>query len=259
MRKLILVAFSVSLILLASGCDELIPTANYPHSDSWYKVDDSLAFLDWEYQRDKETEVIKIFRLSPGDFNISMQYSSANPKYVSEWDESIGGAELIINGAYFHEDYTPSGYLKIDYNRIGERIFDQNLSGLLEIENNILMIRDLSVNPLKSGEKLEFGLQSYPFLVKDSLRGFQEDSGKVARRTAVGTDKEGLIYIIIVDDHRITLYDLMVELIKTDIDFVHVLNLDGGTSTGISVKHGSYKEMHDSLVKVPNVVVFSKR
>ncbi len=252
-------AFGMSFIFLVTGCDDLIPTANYPYSDSWYEIDDSLAFLDWEYETGKEIEVIKIFRLNPDDFNISMQYSSANPKYISEWDEFIEDAELIINGAYFHEDYTPSGYLKIDYNRIGERIFDQNLSGVLVVENNILKIRDSGRDPLQSGEKLEFALQSYPFLIKNSVRGFQEDSGKIARRTAIGIDKEGFIYIIIVDDHRITLYDLMVELIKTDIDFVHVLNLDGGTSTGISIKKGSYEEMYDSLVKVPNVIVFSKR
>lgn len=252
-------AFSVSLILLVAGCDDFIPTANYPYSDTWHKVDDSLAFLDWEYGSDKEAEIVKIFKLNPDDFNISMQYSSANPKYISEWAESVEDAEIIINGAYFHEDYTPSGYLKIDYNRIGERIFDQNLSGLLEVENNILTIRDLDANALETGEKLEFGLQSYPFLIKNSVRGFQEDSGKVARRTAIGTDKDGLIYIIIVDDHRITLYDLMVELIKTDIDFVNVLNLDGGTSTGIYIKKGNYEEMMDSLVKVPNVVVFTSK
>lgn len=259
MKRIFFVAFVVSLVLLVAGCDELIPTANYPHGDSWHRIDDSVSFLDWEYEAEKATEVIKIFRLNPDDFKITMQYSQANPKYISEWKESNSDADIIINGAYFHEDYTPSGYLKIDYNRIGERIFDQDLSGLLVIENNKLSIRDLSKEPLETGEKIEFALQSYPFLIKNSVRGFVEDSGKTAYRTAIGIDKEGFMYIIIVDNHRITLYELMVELIETDIDFVHVLNLDGGTSTGILLKRGSYEEMHDSLVKVPNVILFSSK
>ena len=127
------------------------------------------------------------------------------------------------------------------------------------INNNNISIRDLSENPLETGEKIEFALQSYPFLIKNSVRGFMEDSGKTAYRTAIGIDEKGYVYIIIVDDHRITLYELMVELIETDIDFVNVLNLDGGTSTGISIKRGSYEEVHDSLVKVPNVIVFKRK
>lgn len=247
------------LMLFFAGCEEIIPTANYPHSESWNAIDDSIAFMDWEYGDEDSPEVIKIYRLRPTDFAIYLENSAEDPKYVAEWMTSVDDAEIIINGAYFHEDYTPSGYLKIDYDRIGERIFDQNLTGLLTIEDDEFDIRDLKKNPLRSGEKVEYGLQSYPYLIKDFVRGFKEDTGKLGRRTAIGTDKAGYIYIIIVSDHRITIYDLMVELIKTDIEFENVLNLDGGPSTGMAIKHGNYEEIHDSLAKVPSVIVFSKR
>jgi exopolysaccharide biosynthesis protein len=256
MKKIVLAIF---LTLFCAGCGGIIPTANYPYGDGWHVIDDSISFIDWEYGEADETQIIKIFRLRPADFNISLEYSSEEPKYVSEWIGSLEDAEIVINGAYFHEDYSPSGYLKIDYSRIGERIFDQNLSGLLVIENNELSIRNLGKDPLSSGEKVENGLQSYPFLIKDLIRGFKEDSGKKAHRTAIGLDNNDYIYIILVDDHRITLYDLMVELIKTNIEFTQVLNLDGGTSTGMIIKRGNYEEIHDSMVKVPSVIVFSKR
>ena len=118
MKRIFFVTFVVSLVLLVSGCDELIPTANYPHGESWHRIDDYVSFIDWEYEKDNQVEVIKIFRLDPEGFETSMKYSSENPKYVSEWNEYIEDADIIINGAYFHEDYSPSGYLKIDYNRI---------------------------------------------------------------------------------------------------------------------------------------------
>ena len=189
---------------------------------------------------------------------IQILNSSQEPRYVFDWLYDNDEAEIVINGGYFHEDFTPSGYLKINSERIGERVFDQNLSGLIQIEEGKLSIRDLSLKPLEEGDQLESGLQSYPFLIKNSKPAVTEDTEKTARRTALGTDSEGNIYIIIADISHLSLYEFMDQLIKTKIPFNDVLNLDGGTSTGIAISYGSLREVKDSLTKVPSVIVFDK-
>jgi uncharacterized protein YigE (DUF2233 family) len=207
------------------------------------------------------TESIQIYRISQGSLKIDLCNDSSHPEYICKWPLKLSSSDLkpsiIINGTYFHDDYSPAGYLKINKNRVGERIFAQNESGLIQIENNLLSIRDLSKDPLKAGEEVEFGMQSYPFLIKNSVRALKEDSGKKARRTVIGIDDNNYIYIILVDDHHMSLYELMVELVKSDIPFKHVLNLDGGTSSGIFIDYNGYREIRDSIIKVPNVIIFT--
>jgi len=128
----------------------------------------------------------------------------------------------------------------------------------VQIEGNNLIIRNLETQALQEGEDVEFGLQSYPYLIKNSQPVLQEDTGKTARRSAIGTDAQGNIYLVIADTSHLTLYELMNQLVKTEIPFTDVLNLDGGTSTGIAVSEGSYHEIKDSLVRVPGVIVFDR-
>jgi len=236
-----------------SGCDV------NEDPNSWKILDDSFAYRIWQFEKDQSGENFYIYRIKPDQFNIKILNSSDKPKYVSDWLYDNDTAEIVINGAYFHEDFSPSGFLKINSGRIGERLFDQNLSGLITIENkNKLTIRDLKTNPFKEDEAIENGMQSYPFLIKNSLPAVTDDTEKTARRTALGLDNNGNIYIIISDITHISLYEFMNQIVKTEIPFTDVLNLDGGTSTGIAISYGSLREVKDSLVKVPSVIVFDK-
>jgi len=257
-----LIGFGVFTISHYGGVGEMIDDLIMPivpsAIDEWYEVDDGLATMSIEYKTETVDGNIEIYRITPSHYKISLANDINEPHYLSGWADKLD-SEIVINGGYFHEDYTPSGYLKIDFQRIGERLFDQQRSGLLLIENNEVSIRDLAKDSLETGEKLEYGLQSYPFFIKDSVRAITKDSGKTGRRTAVGIDHDGYFYIIIVDDFHITLYELMEALIGTDIDFKYVLNLDGGPSSGIIVRGNRINVERDSIVRVPNVVVFSRK
>jgi exopolysaccharide biosynthesis protein len=244
--------FIITAMLFLSGCE------SSEESGVWKNIDDSISYRFWEFEVNELKESIEIYRINPEGYKITLDYSIEKPRYVSEWLYLNDGAEVVINGPYFNEDYRPSGYLKINNERIGELIFDQNLSGLVQIKDNKLSIRNLGKEALIEGEAVEFGLQSYPFLITNSSPALMEDTGKTARRSAIGTDAEGDIYLIIADTSHLTLYELMSQLIKTEIPFTEVLNLDGGTSTGIAVSEGNYHEIKDSLVKVPGVIVFDK-
>ncbi|MBU1446185.1 phosphodiester glycosidase family protein [Patescibacteria group bacterium] len=259
---LFLVGFGVFTLSHYESVGEMVDDLIIPimpvFGDGWYEVDDSLATMEIKYETETVDGTIEIYRITPGRYEISLENDIESPHYLADWAENLDAA-IVINGGYFHEDYTPSGYLKVDFNRIGERLFDQQRSGLLLIEDDQISIRDLSKDPLVTGEELEYGLQSYPFFIQDSVRAITADSGKLGRRTAVGTDHDGYFYIIIVDDFNITLYALMEALIDTDIDFEYVLNLDGGPSSGIIVHRSRINVEEDSIVRVPNVVVFSEK
>lgn len=231
-------------LVLFSGCGNQT-------SDGWRDLNEKVDEYKIEYQVEDKTKTINIYRLSPSDFTISIQ--NGDPKYISDWANEYD-AEIVINGAYFNEDYSPSGYLKVNDERVGELIFDQNKSGLIQIDNDIFQIRNLAINPLETGESLDYGLQSFPFLIMDGKAAISEDSGKRARRTALGIDKSGNIYIIFVDLDHITLYELMGKLINAGIDFDYVLNLDGGPSSGLSI----FGDNKDSVSKVPSVILFDE-
>ncbi len=199
---------------------------------------------------------LTIIRLASSTFSASVEYS-AEPQPVSAWQ--TGGDEVIINGGYFNPDFTPSGYLVAQGKRIGKLLFDQDKSGLIGIRNGTFFIRDLHINPLMSGETFDGAVQSYPFLIRNSKPDLSRDTNKIARRTALGIDADGNVYIIALTSTELSLYQFMREIEKTGIPFIHVLNLDGGPSTGIMAVWGSSAVHADSFVRVPSIIRFKKR
>jgi uncharacterized protein YigE (DUF2233 family) len=244
MKKIFLIISSI--LLLVSGCGttlQVISPPSFPTSTLSTPVAQPQAALT-------------LIKLNPNSFKVSAEYS-AQAKTVQEWASS--GEEMLINGGYFNEDYTPSGYLIVNSQRIGKRIFDQDKSGIFGFQNEQVVVRDLKTDPLKTGEKFDFAVQSYPFLIEDGKPAIKTISDKRARRTAVGIDKEKNLYIIIVDQKELSLYEFMQELINTKIPFVQVLNLDGGPSTGLYSTWKGEEKILNSYFPVPNIIRFTKK
>ncbi len=190
----------------------------------------------------------------PTSSTISLGFSTATPRYISEWVTST--TDIALNGGYFHEDYTPSGYLVINGNRIGSRHFDENLTGLIVFSSNTIRIHDLSLTPLK---KIPLGgnnsaIQSYPFLIKNGNPAVKEDSGKIARRTAIGLTNTHEPYLI-VSRELMSLYELSLRLASSTPAFETVLNLDGGPSTGFIYRTPTTTEILDSITKIPQTIL----
>ncbi len=199
-----------------------------------------------------------IIKLEPGTYSAEIEYDNQSPRFVSQWEDASSTEQIVINGAYFHEDYSPSGFLVVDGIEIGERMFDQDKSGLLVISKTGVSIRDLAVSPIQTNERFDFALQSYPFLIKNGQPGIQTDSGLKARRTAIGIDADQNVYVIALTADEVSLYEFMSTLVATGIPFVHVLNLDGGPSTGIVANWGDKSFSMNSFTPVSSVVQFIK-
>ncbi len=196
-----------------------------------------------------------VIKLEPRSYRAQIEFASSS-QFVSQWASTIDTSQIVINGAYFHEDYTPSGFLVIESERVGERMFDQDKSGLIVIDKDGLEIRDLAVSPIVPEESFDFALQSYPFLIKDGKPAIQTDSGLQARRTAIGIDDKQNVYVIALTADEISLYEFMNKLVATGIPFVHVLNLDGGPSTGIIADWEEHRLSFNSFTPVSSVVRF---
>ena len=137
-------------------------------------------------------------------------------------------------------------------------MFDQDKSGLLVIQDGQFSIRDLNIAPFTKNETFDFALQSFPFLIKDAKPAIQTDSGKYARRTAVGIDADKNIYILTATTKELTLYQFMTELLHTKIPFTYVLNLDGGPSTGVQANWNGEELLENSMTGVSSILRFQK-
>lgn len=249
MKKFWVLVIIVSIII--SGCDFV-----KKDRPGFVSKAPGVEYWKWPYRIAELQGEIEVFRIMPEFFEIKLQ-SSEKARRISEWEMNDG---IIMNGGYFDKDLSPAGFLVIEQKIVSIRKFDQDKSGLLEIKNGIMKIRDLRSDPWQTDEpNPDFALQSYPFLIKGSKPALQSDSGLKSRRTAIGMDARGRIYFFISNAYYLSLFEMMQQIRAMSLHLEAVLNLDGGTSTGIKVNLSQYQYLVDSLVAVPQVIKFSRK
>lgn len=219
----------------------------------WQDVADGAARFSYDVNA---TTTAVLYRFSPDRFEIGLAAEN-QPKRVSAWRDDLSDARLIVNGSYFDADGSPSGYLAIDGRRIGKRAFDLDKSGFVRV-GTPFDILDTSRVPVDLNATRE-GFQSYPFFFIDGHPAIKRDSGFQARRTFIGTDKDGMIYVGVIADGEISLYATMQALASTGVRWNNVLNLDGGPSTGLATRFEEANETMDSFTPVPNVLVVREK
>ncbi len=195
-----------------------------------------------------------VYRLNPNRFSTYFDHRIP-PEHVSVWGaERTTGTALVINGAYFHEDYLPSGFMRVSGTRIGTRVFDLEKSGAILLHP--LRMIDTAKRKLDLMAYPD-ALQTYPFLINNGVVGIQQDSGKIARRSFLGLDEQGHIYVGVAPYAPLSLYQLAQALISLPVSWSTVLNLDGGPSTGLFARYGQAEDLYDSYVPVPNTILFT--
>lgn len=181
---------------------------------------------------------------------------SAGAYTIPQWQELLNQPDLLINGVYFNADNSPTGFLRIDGRTINAHQFSQNQSGAVVI-NDTLQIIDTASTQLDL-ENQQSAAQNFPLLISDGQPQIDNDSQELSRRSFIGTDTAGLLYIGIVPTRDYSLYGLMQALLELDIDWDTVLNLDGGQSTGLSSNLGDGELIH-SFTPIPNVLSVTKK
>lgn len=207
---------------------------------------------------------VTIFKLDPDDYKGRVLSDLGNPKSVLEWASTIPRGEdgrlvdmLVVNASYFNPDFTPSGFLAVDGQPIGKTIYDLDKSGLVTLQPHFNVI-DTNITPMTpDAAATPHAVQSFPFLISGGQPAIQKDSGQKSRRTFIGNDKQGNIYVGLVTDSVVSLYHLM-NIIQEHgrVKWENVINLDGGPSTGYVANWDNATHAFDSFSKVPNVVAF---
>jgi exopolysaccharide biosynthesis protein len=169
------------------------------------------------------------------------------------------GAIAAINGSYFDERGRPLAYLKISDKEINHTVSKHGLyTGTFALVDGspLIMHRD-NFSPVQASE----ALQSGPLLLNrgapvETIRGL----GEYARRTVLGTDKNGRIIVAVTDAvlGGISFVELQ-ELFsngKWQLDTPELLNLDGGGSTQLYFKSGKLEESVPGTSEVPVAIGF---
>lgn len=246
----IFTGFIVSLALILCGCT---PSIFY----EWQIIDEGFEKRVFMYDSGNIQRTIHVYRIDPEYYSFGVQ-AAENPKSIQQWQVSTQ-ADMVINGGYFHPDFSASGMLMVDGEKIGERQFDPHRSGLITIQQGKVDIVDLQVYPEALSRDYDDALQSYPFFLKNGVEAITEDSKKLGRRTVLAIGEDGFVYVIVAPFGDLSLYQLMEELVNMPVAFKHALNLDGGSSTGVSINSNNFVEEIHQEAQVPNVLLIRKK
>jgi len=177
---------------------------------------------------------------------------------MREWMRAFPEAVAGINGTYFHEDLTPSGFFVGEGPVQRERVFDQALSALILTGKERLRLVDTSKEKVTLPTVIQ-GAQTYPILIKDGKVSLTRDTGKIARRSWIGVDEAGDVWLGVLVDGQMSLYDLAQRLEELPIQWKEVVNLDGGPSTGVFVRGDEDEGVRETMGGVPNVLLVERK
>lgn len=247
-----------------AGCSD--QPADQPKENGWTAVEDGLSYKEISIiSEDEQEKDLVVVKVDPRkySFQIYQNKDKESSKNIKEIHEETGSL-LTFNGSYFTEDFKPTGLLIKD----GETIRDVSNADLL---NGILAINAAGIayifdtDTFNNNQAIEFAIQNGPIIYKDGKMGVTEENTAASSRTLIGTDKDNQIIIIILKRNllnplnTISLYE-MAKLINessqlSSLGLQSVLNLDGGSSTGLMVDSKYFAEME----KVQNVIITKKR
>jgi uncharacterized protein YigE (DUF2233 family) len=261
-------AFAPIIVLLGAGClSNTTMIASAPAADrskipAWTTIAPDLSRFDCS--ADVCGARLILFHFAKDKFNWHFAASAA-PMTVESWARSLPKATFVANGVYFDEKFQPTGLLKTSNTLVNDRKYDLDKSGLLELSPAVAVIdtatkklAPYSDTGIDVAKMTEAG-QSFPLLIKNGAPVNSFKNEDAARRTVVGTDTNGDVYVGAVPEDSVSFPALVSLLEKTGVKWNNVLNLDGGTSTGFSVHAGSFEETMNSIVQVPNVIVAERK
>jgi len=204
---------------------------------------------------------LKLLRFDPKLISARVLASSDSPSKsatVKSFAEK-SGAMAAINANYFDERGRALAYLKSGEKEINRAVSKHALyTGVFAVidGNPTVMHRD-DFAPAQATE----ALQSGPLLLNrgaavETMRGL----GRYARRTVLGTDKEGRIIIAVTDAvlgglSFVELQELFSNP-KWQLDTPELLNLDGGGSAQLYFKSGRLEESVPGTSEVPVAIGF---
>ncbi|HPL92810.1 MAG TPA: phosphodiester glycosidase family protein [bacterium] len=226
----------------------------------WTAVNNSKsAHLKVFEVRDKDgvlKERINVLSLNKNKFIFEIQENVVNPLSVNAWHFENQNALAVINGSFFDENYKATGGLWLKgKGKIISLTGNNSYDGAVTIDSNgKLSLQYLPSNNLQTLKDDEQILVNFPMLISKGKMLLKNNGGEGARRSLIGEDEQ-FIYLISTDSFYFNLYDMMVWAGQNLEGLENLMNLDGGSSGGLSVLGDLVKWSNNSLASVPNVII----
>lgn len=201
-------------------------------------------------------ERVNVLSLNKNKFAFEIKENVINPLSVNAWHFENQNALAVINGSFFDENYKATGGLWLKgKGKIISLSGNNNYDGAVTIDSNgKLSLQYLPSNNLQTLKDDEQVLVNFPMLISKGKMLLKNNGGEGARRSLIGEDEQ-FIYLISTDSFYFSLYDMMTWVKNNFEGMENLLNLDGGSSTGMSILGDEIKWSNNSLVSVPNVII----
>lgn len=270
MKKKILI-LTILCIFFYIGCDiDWQDTGNEVYNQvKKQAVDSVINYSEWhqitpgmeikEFTDSSAAKIVTAIKIKPENFSFKILQEEDNPVSVNDW-RGNENAILVINAVYFDENYLPTGYLLassgIEYNTpyyMGENnytgAFVVNDDGSPEVR--YLPIQNYGLTELKM---INSTFQTFPTLITTGGNKAElKSSISTAKRTVLAQDEDLNIYIFITQTDNFTLAEIRDFIFDLDLEIDTAINLDGGTSSGISIKKDDFSYGLSSFY-VPSVI-----
>ncbi len=267
---LFLVAFGFSMYRSATKLAEIEPppvvspafmttvplTPSLKPTADWTVVDKGIEVRALSYPYGDTQYDIQVVKLDPKQVQLSLEYDPEG-KTISSWGKGVDG--LVMNAGFFKEENKPVGLLYINSIRKDNHRIRPAGTGLLVLNVSGISILDLSKTAVPPDDVLENAVQAYPMLISQGQLVAKTSLEMQARRTAIGSDKVGNVYLFTAQYPHLGLYDFAKLIHDSPLSLTEVLNLDGGGSTGIAINTAKYKEVIDSQTLIPTVLKARKK
>ena len=248
------------LLPLLVGCD-LLPTITINTAtmtptatlNTWATASQGVEMRKESWQTSSGSkDTVNIVRFDLRYVKLEVDYQPDQPLSMEQWMDKEQ-AIALINGGYFNGNDQATG-LVIANSQVAGTSY-QGFGGMLDVNaQGKIELRSLSEQPYDSSEGLTQATQCSPMLMWNSQRTQFKADTNVSPRSVVAIDKQGHLLFIVSSSLAFTLDDMADLLVKSDLNLVSALNLDGGSSTGLYVNAGSQHITIDSYVNLPIII-----
>lgn len=169
---------------------------------------------------------------------------------ILDFARSDKDARVSINGGFFDEAYQPLG-LRVQQNKQTSPLRRISWWGLFYIKNNQAEVS--SLYDFLGAEGIAFAVQSGPrLLINGTIPRLKPGR---AQRSALGVRKDGRVIIVITDNKALSTLELAEFMQAPPLNCIYALNLDGGGSSQLAARVGSFQLSVPGFAKLADAIV----
>lgn len=207
-------------------------------ANDWRKLAPGIEYRDLDGNFLTPWSHIHAFRVNLKENQLSLVTAEDLSRTHASVDEyaQYSNALLAINGGFFDKNYQPLG-LRIANKRQKSPLKNISWWGIFYIKNQRAYLS--SANQFSPNRQIDFAVQSGPRLLVNS-RIPPLKPGR-AERSALGITHDGRIIMIVTDNVPLSTTELAQLMKAPPLNCENALNLDGGSSSQLRAKTGSFQ------------------